>query len=101
MVVAPVGEVDMASAAVFEEAIIKADGRTVIVDLRGVEFMDSIGLAALLRGTQTRSSQGGEVQVIRGPRCVDQLFDVTFTRSRIRFVDRNVVDMPSAEIWLG
>ena len=100
-VITPVGDLDMTSADEVEEAIVKADGDTVIVDLRHVEFIDSVGIMALLRATRTRSWPGSEVQVIPGPECVDTLFDMTLTRSQIRFVDHTVVDLVNGQIWLG
>ena len=100
-VIAPIGELDMGSVERFEDAIAKVGGQHVIVDLRRVEFMDSISLSALLRAADVLASQGAPLQVIPGPRCVDHLFDLTQTRPRIEFVDHTVVDAPIAEIWLG
>jgi anti-anti-sigma factor len=47
------GEVDMASAQMLEETLAEAcatGAKEIVVDLSGVEFMDSTGLSALLQG---------------------------------------------------
>jgi anti-sigma B factor antagonist len=47
------GELDVASAPVLEEALAEAcdsDAREVVLDMSGLEFMDSTGLRAILRG---------------------------------------------------
>jgi anti-anti-sigma factor len=99
-VIAPIGELDVGSVKRFDDAISKADGQNVIVDLREVDFLDSVGLSAILRAADATASRGA-LQVIPGPRCVDRLFDLTKTRSRIHFVEHTAVDAPIAELWLG
>src|SRR5512142_3176382 len=47
------GELDIASSPVLDEALEEAcaaGAETVVIDLRGIEFMDSMGLNSLLRG---------------------------------------------------
>lgn len=100
-VIAPIGELDIASVERFEDAIAKSEGQSVIVDLRGVEFMDSMGLSALVRAADAKASPGAGLKVIPGPRCVDRLFELTSTRPRIQFVAHTEVDEPIGELWLG
>jgi anti-sigma B factor antagonist len=101
-VLAPIGDLDLGSVDRFEAAFAAAEGHTnVIVDLRRVEFMDSTGLLALLRAADELASRGGTLRVVPGPRCVDRLFDLTLTRSRIEFVEASAVDAPIADVWLG
>ena len=97
-VIAPVGDVDGTSAKRLADAIAKADGRDVIVDLRGVESIDSIGLSVL---TRAADATRGSLQVIPGPECIDRLFDLRRTSPRIAFVGDTVIDAPVAELWLG
>jgi anti-sigma B factor antagonist len=51
VVVLVVGEIDMATAPLFADALARAshDGRGIVVDLAGVSFMDSQGVNALVR----------------------------------------------------
>jgi anti-sigma B factor antagonist len=66
-VVAVAGELDMATAPRLREqlnALIAAGARRLVVDLRGVSFMDSIALAALVRAQQRLGDKGRMAVVI-------------------------------------
>jgi anti-anti-sigma factor len=63
----------------------QADVHDITIDLSGVEFVDSAGLAALVKAMKTAREHGGDVELIR-PRSDDayrvfQLtkFDAVFT----------------------
>ncbi|MEV4395010.1 STAS domain-containing protein [Nonomuraea sp. NPDC049607] len=47
LVVAATGEIDMSNAGALEEALIRTGESMVLVDLRGVEYLDSAGLSVL------------------------------------------------------
>jgi len=102
-VVVPVGEIDLGSVGPLEEAIENGDGTDVVVDLRRVAFMDSVGLLTLLREAEAVSARGHAVRIVPGPPCVDRLFDLTDTRALFAFVDPSEIDIdePASEIWLG
>ena len=51
-VVALAGELDMAGAATLEREIGQVGADTIVVDLRGLEFMDSCGLRAIVTSAQ-------------------------------------------------
>jgi anti-anti-sigma factor len=58
--VLPVGDLDLAATVEFEEALalaLASDARSIVVDLRGLDLLDSSGLRALL---QACSAEGGE-----------------------------------------
>ena len=57
-VVAPVGDLDLASAGRVQNAIESVDAGDVVIDLRRVAFMDSMGLLALLRAVEAVRSRG-------------------------------------------
>jgi anti-anti-sigma factor len=99
-VIALTGDFDSESVKQFEDAVAKADGHRIIVDLRRVESMDSFGLSSIVRAANAAASREG-LQVIPGPKSVDYLFDLTVTRSRVQFVEHTAVDEPFAELWLG
>jgi anti-anti-sigma factor len=74
------GEVDPASADHFEAAI--TDAATggcsrIVIDLSDLEFMDSTGLRALLRGQQHAVSQGVRVVLRNVPRHATRLFELS------------------------
>ena len=89
VVVRPAGDLDLGTSKRFEDALgLAVDGhRQLIVDLRGVRFLDSEGLNALLRASHRAAERGIAFRLVRGPRRVDRIFDLTDTRSRLDFVD--------------
>jgi anti-sigma B factor antagonist len=100
VIVRPVGELDLATADELEAALKgSTDGhRQLIVDLRGLSFMDSVGLDLLLRWARLAGERGVAFRVVRGARPVDRVFDLTNTRSRFDFVDPGIdVDLQVLE----
>jgi anti-sigma B factor antagonist len=89
VVIQPAGDLDLGTAKRFEDTLrLAVDGhRALIVDLRRVQFLDSEGLNALLRVAHWAGQRGVAFRLVRGPRRVDRLFDMTDTRSRLDFVD--------------
>jgi anti-anti-sigma factor len=99
VVIRPTGDLDMESAKRFEDALDVAIDRHrgLIVDLRGVEFLDTEGLGALLRASHRAAERGVPLRLVRGPRRVDRIFDLTDTRAKLDFVDLPVgvgLEMP-------
>ena len=58
------GELDLATAGRLEEAITSADGRPLLVDLRGLSFMDSTGVRTLLQASEDASRTGDELRFV-------------------------------------
>lgn len=84
------GELDISSAPVFEEALgkLEAGGPSVLViDLRGLEFMDSTGLRTLVSADQRARESGRRLAIVRGPEAVDRIFNVTRLDERFELVD--------------
>jgi anti-sigma B factor antagonist len=80
------GEVDLANAEQFGEALHESgDGRTgVMIDLRGVSFMDSSGLAVLFRAAH---DLGPRLMVVAAPgSAVERLLELTETRELVNQV---------------
>jgi len=67
--VVPVGEVDLTSADQLRAAIEEIAGSTVVVDLSGVTFMDSSGIAALVAARRQVEADGNGL-VLRGAQGV-------------------------------
>ena len=73
------GELDMATAPDLRERLTLAtDGgaKALVVDLRGVKFMDSLGLAAILHA-RSRLGDGGRLAVVLAPDSYPHLVFVT------------------------
>jgi anti-sigma B factor antagonist len=67
VVVEVVGEIDLASAEFVLEHLDAATGRPrpdVLVDLRGVEFIDCSGLRVLCRGERRARERGGRLRLV-------------------------------------
>lgn len=67
-VIAATGRLNMVSAPAFREAmagVISAGRSRVVVDLSGVEFMDSSGLGALVGCLKTARQAGGDLRIAR------------------------------------
>lgn len=91
-----VGELDLATLHLLEQELdrIAPTEKALILDLRRLDFIDSSGLHALLRADRRLSDAGGQLTIVRGPRAVERLFQLTGLDTRLRVVDQNELDHP-------
>jgi anti-sigma B factor antagonist len=61
--------------------------RRVVVDLRGLSFMDSTGLSVMLRWTRAAEQNGFDFGLVRGEGAVSRLFELTGMARRLPFVE--------------
>jgi anti-sigma B factor antagonist len=90
VVVVVSGELDLASAPALDDELERGAASSVelvIVDLRGIEFMDSTGLSTLVKAQQRAVDQGHRFGVVRGPQQVQRLLDLTGVGERLTLVD--------------
>jgi anti-sigma B factor antagonist len=88
--VRPVGELDISTVPTLEEQLRQAheDGcRHVIVDLRGLEFMDSTGLTLLARWAVGAERDGYTFAMVPGGERIQRLFGLTGLDEVFTFVD--------------
>ena len=88
--VALVGELDIATAPKLDEEVrrLEAEGRELIViDLRGLEFMDSGGLRALLAADARARERGARVVIVRGDDRIQKVLRITRLDERLEMVD--------------
>lgn len=74
------GELDIVSTPVLEKTMAElptSDAELVVVDLRGLQFMDSTGLHLLIQAQQQAHDLGRRFALVRGPDQVQRLFDLT------------------------
>ena len=74
------GEVDVATAPRLREHVIDlvADGhRRIVVDIEGVEFLDSTGLGVLVGALKRVRSHGGELELVCTRPRILKVFEVT------------------------
>lgn len=83
LVVRPAGDADLASAALLHDAVMEAIGehpRSVLVDLSGLSFCGSAGLAALVRVRRAAADRGVGFAVVNPRPHVRQVIDATGLR---------------------
>jgi len=69
------GEVDLAAVEAIETTLLPLEERfpTVILDLRGVTFLDSTGLRAIVSADARARARGFELKIVRGPEPVQKI----------------------------
>jgi anti-sigma B factor antagonist len=89
--VAPVGELDIATVEKLRaevERLREAGFTDLVLDLRGVRFLDSTGLRLVLELDAAARETSQELTIIRGSAVVQRIFEVTQVSERLKFVDR-------------
>ncbi len=80
-VVAVRGEIDLEGAPELRLALIEAidenPGRRVVVDLEGVDFLDSAGLGVLVGGLKRARSNDGDLALVATGRSVLKVLELT------------------------
>ena len=87
VVVAPVGEIDLATVDALAQALgaARTESEHVVLDLREVTFIDSAGLRLVLESSQA----GGTFAVVRGPHEVQRVFElVGLDERRLAMLDQ-------------
>jgi anti-sigma B factor antagonist len=89
-VVAPRGELDLSGATVLEAELERLEQdsglRTVVLDLRGLQFIDSSGLRLVILTDRRWREAGRRVALVRGPDTVHRVFEITQMNERLDFV---------------
>lgn len=76
-VVAPIGELDLASVPRLRQevvALLNGEGRDVVLDLGGVDFIDSVGLGGVVAVAKRVRGAGGRFRVARPDPRVWEVF---------------------------
>jgi anti-anti-sigma factor len=88
VVVAPSGEVDLATVGRLRRALQEVRGCEVLVlDLRGVLFMDSVGVGLLLEERKRGQAEGFSLRLVPGSDEVQRLLEMTGLAARLEFVE--------------
>jgi anti-sigma B factor antagonist len=90
-VVVPKGELDLSGAAVLEAELDRLaedpELGAVVLDLRGLEFMDSSGLRLVVLADMRAREAGRRFSLVRGGDTVHRVFEITRMSDRLEFVD--------------
>ena len=87
--VRPIGALDLATGPVLEQQLaeLRAAGfRHMLVDLRGLTFLDSTGLQLVLRWEAAARADGFAIGFVPGPPEVQRVFELTGVLDSISFV---------------
>jgi anti-sigma B factor antagonist len=88
------GELDVSTAPKVDQALrqLEEEGPSIIVvDLRGLTFLDSSGLRLILEADSRARLADRRLLVVPGPPEVQRVFRVTLTDSRIEFIEDPLV----------
>jgi anti-sigma B factor antagonist len=94
--VRPTGELDLSGAAVLEAELDRLaedpELAAVVLDMRGLEFMDSSGLRLVVVADMRAREAGRRFSLIRGGETVHRVFEITRMSDRLDFVDPEGVE---------
>ncbi|MGZ6697209.1 MAG: STAS domain-containing protein [Solirubrobacteraceae bacterium] len=82
-------ELDLATAPGLEDELTRsqaADVRRIELDLSGLTFIGSAGLAAIRAANALAQDRGCEVALVRGPESVHRVFELTGLANKLPFV---------------
>ena len=86
--VAPAGELDLATAPKLELQLheLRDSGfRSIVLDLRRLTFMDSTGIALILREDRLASDRGHAFSLIAGPPAIQRTLNICGVLHRLPF----------------
>ncbi len=83
------GELDLATVPVLQERLdqVICAKAAVIIDLSRLRFIDSSGLDLLVRAERQLRDSGPQLVLVRGPRAVHRVFELTSLDSHFDFCD--------------
>lgn len=86
------GQIDLYSAPTFKTALVNAieSGKTeIVVDLTGVDFMDSTGLGVLVGAGKRLRPDGGSIAIVTNDDTIRRVFEISGLTGRFNmFADR-------------
>jgi anti-sigma B factor antagonist len=89
-VIAPTGELDLAGASLLEDELDRLSEESglgaVVLDLRGLKFMDSSGLRLIVLTDMKAREAGRRFALVTGTETVHRVFEITRMSERLDFV---------------
>jgi anti-sigma B factor antagonist len=84
------GDLDLYNAPAFDDALVAVEGEkwpTLVLDLRELEFLDSMALRLIMR-THARAKQDGRrLVLVRGPEFIDRVLSLSGLDQHLELVD--------------
>ncbi|HUR84418.1 MAG TPA: STAS domain-containing protein [Solirubrobacteraceae bacterium] len=84
-----IGELDLDGAPRLEAELMRVeatDAPSIVIDLGRLEFIDSTGIRLLLMAAD-RCSDSARLSILKGPRQVHRVFEITDLVDRLPFAD--------------
>ncbi|HTN24858.1 MAG TPA: STAS domain-containing protein [Solirubrobacteraceae bacterium] len=84
------GELDLATADELERELLRVEGsdaRSIVLDLSALEFIDSTGVRVLFQAGERSRADANRLALLRGPRAVQRVFELTGIQDRLPFAD--------------
>jgi anti-anti-sigma factor len=93
LTVVPTGELDIATAdAVRAELAGRADADHVVLDLRGVEFLDTSGIQVAVEAWRVAREEGFDLTIVRADPRVHRVFEIAGLEGVLPFADAPEAD---------
>ncbi|MEA2467462.1 MAG: anti-sigma factor antagonist [Thermoleophilaceae bacterium] len=84
------GDLDLYTAPEFDDALVAVEGEkwpTIVLDMRELNFLDSMALRLVMR-TQARAEQDGRrVIIVRGPEFLDRVLELAGLAEHLELAD--------------
>ena len=84
------GELDLANADDLERELIRVEGSdalSIVIDLSGLQFIDSTGVRLLLSAHARSRADSNRLTLLRGPKPVQRVFELTGILDILPFAD--------------
>jgi anti-sigma B factor antagonist len=89
-VIAVRGELDLANGNELQRELLRVeatDARSIVVDLSGLQFMDSTGIRVLLSADARSRADSERLTLLRGPAAVQRVLELTGVVDLLPFAD--------------
>ena len=91
------GELDVSEVEQVQGVLAAAEAKQpslLVIDLRGLEFMDSSGIRLVVEADLRARDEGRRLVLVRGSEPVHRVFTITLLDRRMEFVDDPPVEFP-------
>ncbi|MBA2763659.1 MAG: STAS domain-containing protein [Thermoleophilaceae bacterium] len=83
------GEIDLSTVSILDAALAeqRRPGQSIVIDLSGVEFMDSTGIKLLIEADALSRQDGHTVTFTNPSPAVSRVLEITGVRDHLPFID--------------